>query len=331
MSRRPLALVKYWPRLLSVAVAFVVGALGSVQRGFAALPSADGRERSAAVPGLLADDDYIRSILQRRIDQERRGVGIAVGVLDTNGFRVVTWGQSGNPARPQVDGDTLFEIGSITKTFTATLLADMVKRGEVSLDTTLRECLPSRLRLPSPGSGDITLRQLATHSSGLPPMPELPAAEEARQALFLVLREFRHLVRRELGKEPSTKAVAWVHATREQTFSYLERSKVDPAEPHQPEYSNLGACVLGEALAQKAHQSYEALLAERVLLPLGMTNTCVCVPADWEPFFAAGHDEVLQPAPRLNIPDLPGAGAIGSTVNDMLTYLSANLDHKMQP
>ena len=277
------------------------------------------------VTSRLADDRYIRSILQRRIDQERRGVGIAVGVLDTNGLRVVTYGRSGNPARSQVDGDTLFEIGSITKTFTATLLADMAKRGEVSLNTTLRECLPSSLRLPSPGPGDITLRQLTTHSSGLPRMPDLSKVQQAKETFFVVLREVRHLIRQQLGKEPP---VAWVHATREQTFAYLERCKVNPAEPHQPEYSNLGGSLLGEALAQKAHRSYETLLTERVLLPLGMTNTFVRVPPAWEQFFAAGHDDALQPAPRLNIPDLPGAGAISSTVNDMLKYLAANVNHR---
>ncbi len=312
----------------SAAVAVVVGTFWSVGPGFAGSPDAGSPERRPSVTGRLAVDGYIRSILQRRIDQERRGVGMAVGVLDTNGCRVVTYGQSGNLDRPQVDGDTLFEIGSITKTFTAALLADMVKRGEVSLDTTLRECLPARLRLPSPGPGDITLRQLATHSSGLPRMPELPAGEQAEQALSAVLREVRHHVRRQLGKEVPPKAVAWVHATRGETFAYLERCKVNPFEPHQPEYSNLGVSVLGEALAQKAQRSYEALLTERVLLPLGMTNTCVHVPPAWEPFFAAGHDDTLEPAPRLNIPDLPGAGALSSSVNDMLKYLAANLEQK---
>jgi hypothetical protein len=124
---------------------------------------------------VLPDDQYVRSILQRWIDQEKRGVGLAVGIFDANGFRVITCGQSGNPARPQVDGDTLFEIGSITKVFTATLLADMVERGEVSLDDTLRQGLPATLRFHSPSAGDIKLRQLATHTSGLPRLPDDPA------------------------------------------------------------------------------------------------------------------------------------------------------------
>ena len=290
---------------------------------------AAGREPDRAVavtPGVLPGDDYVRQILQRRIEVEKRSLGIAVGIIDTNGVRIITQGDSGNPARPQVDGRTLFEIGSITKTFAAALLVDMVNRGEVTLDTTVRECLPPTLRLASPGPGDITLGQLATHCSGLPRMPDLPKPKEEKEGLFPELREFRHLVRQQLGKEPPDKPVAWVHTTREQLFAWLEHHKLNPAEPHPPEYSNVGMELLGEALAQKAKRAYESLMTERVFGALGLTNTCIHAPAAWERFFAIGHTDQLEPAPRLNIPDCPGAGAISSTVNDMLIYLAANLN-----
>jgi len=90
-------------------------------------------------PRVLPDDNYVRAMLQRWVDKEKRGAGVVIGIIDANGPRVIACGRSGNPARPRVDGDTLFEIGSITKTFTATLLVDMVKRGEVGLDDRLRQ------------------------------------------------------------------------------------------------------------------------------------------------------------------------------------------------
>ncbi len=82
------------------------------------------------VPGT----EEIREILWRRIDQQKQAVGIVVGVIEPNGRRVVAYGNlaSGDPRT--LDGDTIFEIGSVTKLFTSLLLADMVNRKEVTLD-----------------------------------------------------------------------------------------------------------------------------------------------------------------------------------------------------
>src|SRR5512139_2012755 len=101
--------MKYRHGLVSGALALVLGADSLAPRGRAASPGAEAVEHRAVVTDRLPDDASIRAMLQQRIDQEKRHVGIVVGVLDTNGSRVVTYGQSGKPGRPQVDGDTLFE------------------------------------------------------------------------------------------------------------------------------------------------------------------------------------------------------------------------------
>jgi serine-type D-Ala-D-Ala carboxypeptidase/endopeptidase len=87
--------------------------------------------------------EEIRNVLKDRIDRARRSVGIVVGIIDEKGTRIIAYGKPGLDSNKTVDGDTVYEIGSITKVFTATLLADMVKRGDVSLDDPISKYLPS--------------------------------------------------------------------------------------------------------------------------------------------------------------------------------------------
>src|SRR6202040_361766 len=98
-------------------------------------------------------------------------VGIVVGVVDTNGRRVVAHRNLANSDPRTLDGDTIFEIGSISKVFTSLLLADMVNRKEVALDDAAAKYLPENVRMPERNGKAITLLDLSTHSSGLPPLP----------------------------------------------------------------------------------------------------------------------------------------------------------------
>ena len=122
-------------------------------------------------PSLPADEE-IRQILTRLVETERRAVGIVVGVVDSQGSRVVGQGRLAADDARVPDADTVFEIGSITKVFTALVLADMVERGEVRLDAPVRELLGPEARLPSRDGIEITPLHLVTHSSGLPGMPD---------------------------------------------------------------------------------------------------------------------------------------------------------------
>ena len=119
----------------------------------------------------IPSDTAIREILSERIDAERQGVGIVVGVIDADGRRIVAHGVAAAGDDRPLDGDTVFEIGSITKTFTALLLADMAQRGELALDDPAAEFLPRGVTMPERGDQQITLNQLATHVSGLPRWP----------------------------------------------------------------------------------------------------------------------------------------------------------------
>src|SRR3984957_5602864 len=119
----------------------------------------------------VPNTDEIREILAKRIDEQKQAVGIAVGVLEPNGRRVVAYGNLANGDPRTLDGDTIFEIGSISKLFTSLLLADMVNRKEVTLDDPAAKYLPGQVRMPERSGKAITLLDLSTHSSGLPRVP----------------------------------------------------------------------------------------------------------------------------------------------------------------
>jgi CubicO group peptidase (beta-lactamase class C family) len=113
-------------------------------------------------------DEEIKTMLQDSIEIDRQTVGLAVGIVDEHGSRVVCHGKLDNGTDRDVDGDTLFAIGSVTKVFTALLLQEMVERGEMKLDDPVQKYLPDSVRMPTYHGKDITLLHLATHTSGLP-------------------------------------------------------------------------------------------------------------------------------------------------------------------
>jgi len=135
---------------------------------FLPLSSLPGQTESVAP---TPSDGEIRQILIDRIDRDRQGVGIAVGVIDAKGRRIVAYGSLAKGDRRQIDGDTVFEIGSVTKVFTSLLLMDMVQRGEVALTDPVSKFLPPNVKMPERNGKSITLADLSTQTSGLPGMP----------------------------------------------------------------------------------------------------------------------------------------------------------------
>src|SRR5262249_34828900 len=125
-------------------------------------------------------DADIRAILAERIDKLRQNVGIAVGVVGAKGRRFISYGTLAIGDPRLVANDTVFEVGSGPKSFHSTLLSDMVKRGEVALDDPVAKYLPAEVRMPQRGGKQITLLDLATHTSGLPRLPSNLAPKDSR-------------------------------------------------------------------------------------------------------------------------------------------------------
>src|ERR1700734_446860 len=113
----------------------------------------------------------IRNILVQRIDEFHQSVGIVVGVIDPTGRKVVSYGKLDADDPRVLDGDTVFEIGSVTKVFTSLLLSDMLQHGEVVLTDPVAKYLPAGTTVPLRNGKQITLLDLATHTSGLPALP----------------------------------------------------------------------------------------------------------------------------------------------------------------
>lgn len=219
--------------------------------------------------------------------------GIAVGVVRNGERRVFAFGIA--------KADSIFEIGSITKTFTGLMLAQMIEQGAVRADTPVRELLPKGT-VEKPKGAEITLLDLVTQHSGLPRLPDNMKPADPNNPYFdyraANLYEF-------LGKQGVTK-------------------------PDKPAflYSNLGVGVLGQALVNRAETRYPELLKRLVLEPLKLSDTAIDLSPDQQRRFIAGYSAALQPAHSWELDSLAGAGAIRSTADDMLKYLEANLSPK---
>lgn len=277
-------------RLASAAVrlapAAVLG-LATATLGLGAAPAA------AAPP----DDERIREILLSRVVHARQAPGAVVGIVTPAGRRVIGVGRLSldDPRTP--DGKTVFEIGSVTKVFTALLLADMARRGEVALDAPVADLLPSEWRVPSHEGRPIRLVDLATQTSGLPTSPS-------------------NFKPRDFGNPHADYGL-------ERLGAWLAGYALPQAPGARFEYSNVGVGLLGHALTQRARRAYPALVRERITGPLAMADTDDNgAPAPARPV-AGGHSWAMAPVDRWTSPELPASGFLRSTPDDLLTLLEA--------
>src|SRR4051812_18486113 len=120
----------------------------------------------------LWDTSDIRRIAEDRIGKEKRATAIVIGTFDKDGSRVIACGKAGENSTTTADGNTVFEIGSVSKVFTSLLLADMVQGGEVKLEDPISKSLPGSVKAPARNGKAIRLVDLATHRSGLPRLPD---------------------------------------------------------------------------------------------------------------------------------------------------------------
>ena len=253
----------------------------------------------------IVPDSEIRRILVERIDSQRQSVGIVVGVIEPAGRRVIAYGALDKGDKRPLNGDTIFEIGSVTKVFTSLLLSDMVQHGEVTLTDPVAKFLPAGVKVPERGGRAITLEDLATHTSGLPRLPSNLA--------------------------PKDPANPYADYTPEQLYQFLSTYQLTRDIGTQYEYSNLGGGLLGLALARRAGTDYESLVRSRICNPLAMTSTRIELSPALKARFATGYDASLNPVPAWDLPTLAGAGALRSTANDLLLFLEANLGYTKTP
>ncbi len=244
-------------------------------------------------------DSAVRVILEQRV-ASGRSIGIVVGLRAPDGTtRFFVAGEAG-PGRPPLDRNSVFEIGSVTKVFTGTLLAQMSLTGDVALDDPVQKYLPAGVTMPSRNGIAITLAHLATQSSGLPRLPT--------------------------NFQPANMADPYADYTPEKLYEFLSGYTLTRDPGAQYEYSNVGVGLLGHVLALAAGRSYGDLVKQRILDPLDMTHTSIALTPWMRDRLVAGHNALGDTVPLWDMGALAGAGALRSDAEDMLAFIAANVD-----
>ena len=266
--------------------------------------------RAALAPLLLAahaaaaSTPSLEAIVDRRLKEADTPVCVAVGVIGDEtrtAFRC-----SAGTGKVDFDPRSIFPIGSVTKGLTGLLLADMVVRGEVALDDPASRYARPGAKLPARGGRAITLRDLVTHTSGLPRTPP--------------------------GFEPRDPLNPYADLDADALYASLAQTRLARDIGTGYEYSNMGFMWLSELLARRAGKSFARLMTERIFVPLGMTSTRIHLSRDDEARLVKGHDRSYAPVPRWTIGhDLEGVGLVASTLEDMMRLAEALAGRRSTP
>jgi CubicO group peptidase (beta-lactamase class C family) len=285
-----------WSQGVPLPLEFTRGNAAGVEAAAKAAPKPHFLPAQAPVP--VSDlkpvlDKELAPLLANGLLAEKTGRGIVIGVFEKGQQRIFAYGD----AKP----DSIFEIGSLTKTFTALALAQLVEQKKVALDEPVLDLLPSG-SVPKPSGAEITLLSLATHHSGLPRLPSN-------------LSE---------GMNPRNPYANYHWA---QLKEFLDHHGLAQTSDAPFLYSNLGYGLLGYALARQAGVSYPQLIREEVTGPLGMNETTVALSPKQEKLFLTGHNAQNAAVDPWTFKEaMAGAGALRSTAGDLLKYLEAQLD-----
>ncbi|WP_397362979.1 serine hydrolase [Olleya sp. R77988] len=233
-----------------------------------------------------------------RIDNQVN-VGIVVGFIDGD---TVEYFSSGNTALKNgtpVNEDSVFEIGSISKVFTTTLLALKVNDGSMRLEDPISKYLPKSVKVPTRNGKEITLFHLATHTSGLPRMPD--------------------------NWTPANPDNPFADYTYKNLYSFISNYTLTHDIGVNNEYSNLGMGLLGHILELQSGKTYEQLVIDHIANPLQMNDTRLVLTKSMKKRLAKGHAGLLETS-NWDIITLGGAGGIRSTVSDMTKFIQANIN-----
>ena len=267
----------------------------------AAVPSAFSQTDTTTTSPINKEEMISSQVKSFILDQiiNKSKAAIVIGFVDPNGTRIFSFGNMSTRHNIPVNENTLFDIGSITKTFTTLLLADMVKQGLVNLTDPIERYLPSSVKVPEFNGQKITLEHLATHTSGLPEFPPNLLDNNGN-----IIESYN----------------------ANQLYQALSNTKLTRAPGSQFQYSSFGMGLLGQILSLKAGVSYNQLVKDRILNVLGMNDTKITLSQnEINNSFPVGHrggKEITTPKIPMILAD---AGAYHSTAPDMLKYISANL------
>lgn len=248
----------------------------------------------------LTEVSKIDDIVQPYIDNEMTK-GLSIGTFDNGKIEFYNFGicSDANPMLPTEN--SIYEIGSITKTFTGAVLAEMVAEGKINYMDPISKFLPDSVCNWSSEKA-ITLEELATHNSGLPRLP----SNLMKQMIFNMDNPYKDYKVADM-------------------YDFIKGYSPKAKSDRVVEYSNLGVGLLGHILAQVDGVSYEVMVRNRIFQPLQMDDSLIEIA---EGKMIQGHGGMGKPTPKWDLPTLAGAGAIRSNTTDMMKYLVANISEE---
>jgi serine-type D-Ala-D-Ala carboxypeptidase/endopeptidase len=250
----------------------------------------------STMPAFAISDTDLHTALEHRFKGDRTGACVAAAVIDSGTTASAYLCADTNSARPY-DEHTAFEIGSVTKTMTAALLAEFIARGEVALGDPIAKLLPPGTSVPSLDGREITIADIVTHTSGLPSYP---------WRMTDMNNPYAALTERDL-------------------IDALATTRLTRAPGAQWEYSNFAMMVLSYALGKHSGKDYETLLRERLLVPLGMSDTYITKRPP-QVHLAQGHLPNAMTQMPWDFPvDMAGVGGVRATLPDMVHYVEGEL------
>ncbi len=250
-------------------------------------------------------ESRIKELIRERVERHHQEFGLVVGIVSETGRQIIRYGKQCRGGKA-VDGNTLFELGSVTKVFTSLLLADMVRRGEMNLEDSVEKFLPQEVEVPSWKGIKITLLHLATHTSSLPNTPQTKTEEES--------------------------VPGYINFSKHKLYNFLSKYTLPRQPGIQFEYSNIGFGLLGHLLSLKTKKSFDQLVEEQICRPLGMNDTRRELRPEMSKRLAVGYFLDGQQAKNFHMPPvLAGAGGLRSSVYDMLSFLAANVGLESSP
>ena len=232
--------------------------------------------------------------LNERVNK-KYNIGIVVAIIDAKGTHYYHAGNlSREPGAPIVDQGTLFPLASVTKVFTTLLLADGVQRGLFKLTDPAQKYL-TQVKLPTFGKNEITLEQLATHTSGLP--SRLGTINE---------------------NDP------YIDLTQHGVYELLSSYRLTRSPGKKYEYGDLSMGLLADAISTAENTPYESLIKSKITTLLGMSDTKVIASHDDTTILVSGYKADDSVAAPYHFPVFQAAGAMYSTASDMIKFVGAN-------
>lgn len=243
--------------------------------------------------------DSIKILIKEAVNS-KRSKSIIVGIIDANGRRIFSEGIISDDEPRKPDENTIYEIGSITKVFTALALADMSLKHQVNLNDPLSKFLPKNVKSPMRNGKEISLLNLSTHRGTFPRFP--------------------------YNTDPKDWDKPYVDYSEKQLFEYVSNYKPDIDIDSKWRYSNVGYGILGSILTSVAEKkNYETLIIQEICKPLHMNSTVITLTPKLKKNIATGHAENGQPVNLIDLSAIEAGGALRSNVDDMLTFAAANL------